>query len=460
MLFQRFISEGLAHFSYIIGSGGQAAVIDPRRDTGIYLDSAAENGMKITGIFETHRNEDYATGSAELADTCRAPVYHGAALPFLYGMPVRDGDRFPFGSLLLTIRETPGHTPESISIVVTRTARRDLPYLVFTGDLLFAGDTGRVDLGDPLKRGEWAGTMYDSIVTRILPLGDGTILCPAHGAGSVCGGDIQDYPLTTIGYERAANPALALDRARFIAGKIAEHHYYPPYFSVMEQSNLGGWPKQPALTNPEPVSPAGVRNLFTEGVQVVDIRSPAAFAGGHIPGSLSLWREGIPAFAGWFLDYRTPVLIVDDFNTALVSVQRDLRRLGFDNPIYSLDGGFIGWVKQDCPVARCGACPVREAVRLISTGSPFILDVRDIRNRRENGYIAGSHHVWAGDLPHHLAEIPKDHDILVYCDAGYKSSMSASILLRNGYTRVTNILGGFTAWKNAGFAVEPDRNKT
>lgn len=454
MLFERFISEGLAHISWLIGSGGQAAVIDPRRDCEIYLDAAAEGGVKITGIFETHRHEDFASGSAELAEACGAPVYHGARLPFSFGTPVRDNDRFPFGSLVLTVRETPGHTSESISIVVTRTASPDLPYLVFTGDLLFAGETGRVDLGDPAKTGSRAAEMYDSIAKKILPLGDNTIVCPAHGAGSVCGGEIQDYPLTTIGYERVVNPVFIEDRARFIATKTAEHLYSPPYFRVMERGNLNGWPRRPVQPHPEPALSSGVRDIIASGVQVVDIRSPAAFAGGHIPGSLSIWRDGIPAFAGWFLGYETPILLIDDFNTHLSAVQRDLRRLGYDNPVQYLAGGFIAWAKQGGTVAQCGTCSVVEAARRRETESPFILDVRDIRNRQENGYIAGSRHTFVGEIPGRFAEIPRNRDILVYCDAGYKGSIAASLLLRNGYTRVTNILGGFTAWVNAGFAVE------
>ena len=455
MLFERFVAEGLAQFSYLIGSGGQAAVIDPRRDCGAYLDSAAANGMRITAIFETHRNEDYASGSAELAALTGAPVYHGASLPFAYGTPVRDGDRFPFGSLTLTVRDTPGHTPESISLVATLAEHPSQPYLVFCGDLLFAGETGRVDLGDSRATAERAGAMYDSIAAAILPLGDSTIICPAHGAGSVCGGDIQDYPLTTIGFERAANPALGLDRGKFIARKKAERHYYPPYFAAMERGNQAGWPRPPFQPHPAPVSPAGVTELLAAGVQVVDIRAPAAFAGGHIPGSISIWQEGIPAFAGWFLGYETPVLLVDDFNAGLLSVQRDLRRLGFDNPLHCLAGGFIPWAKQGGMVARCGTCSVHEAARIVPEGMAFVLDVRDIRNRQEQGHIAGSRHTWVGDLPRYLANIPKNRGILVHCDAGYKSSIAASILLRNGYTQVTNVLGGFAAWKNAGYPVEP-----
>jgi hydroxyacylglutathione hydrolase len=455
MLFERFVSEGLSHFSYLIGSGGEAAVIDPRRDCTGYLDCAAEKGMRITGIFETHRNEDIASGAAGLGAICRAPVYHGAALPFLYGTPVHDGDRFTFGSLVLTIRETPGHTPESISIVVARLAPPGHPYMVFTGDLMLSGETGRVDLGGPGPAGDNAGALYSSITERILPLGDGTIVCPAHGAGSVCGSAIQDYPLTTVGFERMTNPALSLDRARFIARKQAERPYYPPYFKTMERLNRDGWPPLPLQPYPDVVSPADLENLLATGVQLVDIRSPTGFAAGHIPDSISIWREGISAFAGWFLSYETPIFLVDDFNTGLSVVQRDLRQIGFDHLAGYLAGGFIAWAKQSGEIAQSGTCSAREAILRIPGESPFVLDVRDIRNREARGHIAGSRHIFVGELPRHLADIPRNREILVYCDAGYKSSIAVSLLLRNGYSRVTNMLGGFTAWENAGGPVEP-----
>ncbi|MGB9176486.1 MAG: MBL fold metallo-hydrolase [Methanoregula sp.] len=452
MLFERFVSEGIAHFSYFIGSGGEAAIIDPRRDCEVYLTCAAANGMRITGIFETHRNEDYAIGSGDLSGICGAPVYHGAALPFGYGIPVREGDRFTFGDLVLSVRETPGHTDESISLVVTDSAHPGHPYIVFTGDLLFSGDTGRTDLGGYGTREAMAGAMHDSI-SRILPLGDGTIVCPAHGAGSVCGSAIQDRPLTTIGFERMTSPSLVLDRPAFVSRKNAEHHYFPPYFRTMERFNKDGWPNL-SLKSPDPITPAALKDLLKTTVQVVDIRSPTGFAAGHIPGSLSIWREGIPAFIGWFLNYDDKIVLVDDFNTGLDSILPHFIRLGYDNLTGYLAGGFIEWAKLPGETACIGTCSVQEAVHTIQRDSLFVLDVRDIRNRDRQGHIEGSHHVYVGELPQHLAEIPKNRPVLVHCDAGYKSSIAASILVRHGVTRVTNMLGGFTAWKRAGYPVQ------
>ncbi|MDD1697475.1 MAG: MBL fold metallo-hydrolase, partial [Methanoregula sp.] len=209
MLFERIVSEGIAHNSYLIGSGGRAAVIDPRRDCDIYLEIARRNELVITHIFETHRNEDYTVGSVELQQRCEAEIFHGAKMAFAYGKPVYEGDRFTVGSLVVSVLETPGHTEESISLVVQDTDVSDQPYMVFSGDTLFAGDIARTDFYGQERKAEMAKKIYESIVQKILPLGDGVILCPAHGAGSICGGEIADYPFTTLGYEKKTNPQLA-----------------------------------------------------------------------------------------------------------------------------------------------------------------------------------------------------------------------------------------------------------
>jgi hydroxyacylglutathione hydrolase len=454
MFFAQITAEGIAHQSYLIGSGNEAVVIDPRRDCDIYCETAEQYGMCITRIFETHRNEDYAIGSGELAARTGADIYHGAALPFRYGHPVKDGDRFGVGDLLLTVKETPGHTDESLSFVLAESQTPDMPLMVFTGDLLFAGDTGRTDLGGEGRGREMAGAMYDSIVEKILLLGDAVIVCPAHGAGSVCGGAIRDLPLTTLGYERKTNPRLALDRERFIAGKTGEHHYVPPYFRRMEQGNRDGWDPIHRLPDLTPVKPGDLNKYRAQAVQVVDIRSPSGFAAGHIPGSISIWRDGLPAFMGWFLDYEHQIVLVDDFNVDLDAVKRHFVRLGYDNLTGYLHGGFPAWFKAAGEMASFPALSVQEAARQIVGKSPFLLDVRDRKNRKMHGHIAGDQHVYAGELPHHLDEIPKNRPVFVYCDAGYKGSLAASVLTAHGYRDVSNVLGGFTAWENAGYPVD------
>ena len=268
MLFERIVSEGIAHNSYLIGSGGRAAVIDPRRDCDIYLEIASRNELVITHIFETHRNEDYTIGSLELKQRCGAEIFHGARMAFAYGKPVKEGDRFTLGSLVLSVLETPGHTEESISLVLRDTEVSDQPYMVFSGDTLFAGDIARTDFFGQERKAEMAKKIYDSIAHKILPLGDGVILCPAHGAGSVCGGEIADHPFTTLGYEKKTNPHLASGRELFISRRVTESPYTPPYFRQMETYNRDGAPILHRLPDLHPLSIPEVNQLRKSGCQI------------------------------------------------------------------------------------------------------------------------------------------------------------------------------------------------
>jgi hydroxyacylglutathione hydrolase len=326
--------------------------------------------------------------------------------------------------------------------------------MVFSGDTLFSGDIARTDFFGQEKKAEMAKKIYDSIVNKILPLGDGVILCPAHGAGSVCGGEIADHPFTTVGYEKATNPQLALGRERFISQRTTESPYTPPYFKQMETYNLNGAPVLHRLPDLKPLSLSEVNNLKKSGCQIIDIRAPTSFGAGHIPGSISIWREGLPAFMGWFLDYQRPIVIVDDFNLDLDPVVRHFVRLGYDNVAGVLSGGFPAWTKAAQEIRIVPTCSVQQLRDVLAKEHPFILDVRDIKNWRVVGHIHGAHHLYIGELPRHLDEIPKDEHIVIYCDAGYKGSLAASILLNNRYHDLTNVLGGMTAWKKAGFQIE------
>jgi hydroxyacylglutathione hydrolase len=454
MLFRTIVSEGIAHNSYIVGSGGVAAVIDPRRDCEVYLDIADQSETRITHIFETHRNEDYRIGSRELAARCGAGIFHGRQLPFSYGTPVQEGDRFRFGSLEIAVLETPGHTEESISLVVRDPGVSPDPYMIFSGDTIFSGDIARTDFFGKERNAEMAAKIFDSISERILTLGEGVIICPAHGAGSVCGGEITDHPFTTVGYERLTNRQIRMGRESFIRQRVLESPYVPPYFRHMEKYNLGEGPAITNTTRPGPLGISPVRDLMKSGAQVLDIRSPTSFAAGHIPDSVSIWREGIPVFAGWFLSYENPIILVDDFNVSLDSVFRHFVRLGYDNLTGYLAGGFPAWFKGAQEIATIHTCSVQQLKGRLEKETPFILDVRDGKNYNSVGHIRGAHHIYVGELPHRLADIPKDEPLVVCCDAGYKGSLAASILEQNRYDDITNVLGGMQAWVRAGFSLE------
>jgi hydroxyacylglutathione hydrolase len=456
MWFERIVAEGLSHNSYMIGSGGKAIVIDPRRDCESYLEIADRHDAVITHIFETHRNEDYVSGAPELAHRCNAPVYHGTQMDFAYGNGVREGDRFTLGTLELSVLETPGHTEESITLVLVDTEVSREPYMVFSGDTLFCGDIGRTDFFGPERKAEMAEKMYESIARKILPLGDGAILCPAHGAGSACGSEIADHPFSTIGYEKRTNPVLTLGKDAFVARRTTESPYLPPYFWQMETVNREGPALLHSLPRTQPLTVTAVKSLVKSGCQIVDIRSPTAFAGGHIPGSLSIWRDGIASFAGWFLDYEHPVVLVDDFSLDLQPVLRQFVRLGYDATAGWLAGGFPAWFRAAQPVETTGTCTVQALRKRLNHEKPFLLDVRDQKNRDHVGHIPGSVHVYIGELPQHLQEIPKDRPIFVYCDSGYKGSLGASVLAMNGFSDVINVLGGMQAWVLAGYPFEKE----
>jgi hydroxyacylglutathione hydrolase len=456
MILRQVTSEGLAHHSYYLGSGRAAAVIDPRRDCDVYLDLARGFDQQISFIFETHRNEDYVTGSCELAERTGAAIFHGPVTAFSYGTMVREGENFVVGDLEISVLETPGHTRDSISLVVRDKQVSADPYMVFTGDALFSGDAGRTDLLGEGHGEEAAGLLYDSIWDKILSLGDEVLLYPAHGAGSVCGAEIVDHPVTTGGYEKKTNPLLQKDRKGFIGYKSGEHHYVPPYFRTMETVNLNGPTLIRQLPDLIPYNNHQVKILAGKGAQLLDIRAPGSFGSGYIEGSISVWREGLAAYMGWVLNYEAPIILIDDFNLDLGPVIRQFVRLGYDNLKGYLAGGFPGWYKAGEHFKKHRVWSVYDLHTAMESSNEelYLLDVRDIRNRNKAGHITGDHHIYVGDLTRKLADVPRNSNIIVYCDAGYKGCLAASLLTNHGYPRVTNVLGGMSGWSGAGFPIE------
>lgn len=454
MIFEKIKSEGIAHNSYLIAAEGQAAVIDPRRDCEIYIELCKKNNLEISTIFETHRNEDFVIGSIELADRTGASIYHGKKFEFGYGKKVKEGDTFLFGSIEIEIIETPGHTDESISLLVKDKSVSDLALMVFTGDAIFAGDVGRIDLYGEKQRERMSGLLYDSIFNKIIPLGNHVIICPAHGKGSVCGGEISDREYTTIGYEKKTNKLLRKSKTQFINEKTKESHYRPPYFRKMEILNKNGPPLLKNLPILKPISIAKLKNFIANDSQIVDIRAPVNFAGSYIPKSINIWRKGLPMFAGWILKYDKPIVIVDDFNLDLDEVVRYLIRLGYDNIQGYLLGGFFSWEKSAEKSEKIDIWSVNDFRKKVNDESIYILDVRDEKSISKQGYIKNSHFLYVGDLPDNLKSVPKNKQILVYCDTGFKTSIASSILKKHSYPKVANLMGGFAAWENAGFSIE------
>jgi len=457
MIFERIKSEGIAHNSYLIGSGSDAAVIDPRRDCQVYIDLAQQRGLRIKYIFETHRNEDYTVGSVELNNFTGAKIYHGPGLDWKYGNTLREGQEFQVGSLKLTPIHTPGHTDESVSYVVVDLSTGEAPVMVFAGDALFVGDVGRTDLYGFEEAPRLASNLYDSIFNRLLPLGDGVILCPAHGAGSVCGLNIADRDESTLGIERIQNPVLRMkNRDDFIKHKVAEQPERPYYFRQMEKYNVEGPPLLGCLPIPAPLTPTEFKDEIEQGAIVVDTSEPAAFGGAHIKGAYSIWLEGLPVFAGWVLPYDKPILLVLEDQCHLERVVRYLIRAGYDRVTGFLKGGTEGWYNAGLPMENLLLLSVHQLKDKIDRGEDLL--VLDTRGEDEwaSGHIKGALHIYVGYLERRLAEVPKDKPVAVICNVGHRAGLGASILLCAGYPEVYNVLGSVKAWVAAGFPVTTD----
>jgi hydroxyacylglutathione hydrolase len=415
MLLERIVSRGLAHFSYLVGEGTEAVVIDPRRDCNVYVDMVKNAGMKIIHILETHRNEDYVVGSMELAARTDAEVWHAEAqLQYGYGRPVTDGQVFKAGGLCIEAMHTPGHTPGSMSYLL-KTPKGE-PHILFSGDTVFAGDVGRVDLPGPDRMAEMASLMYESIFERILPLGDHVILCPAHGAGSACGSSIAGRLWTTLGLERRLSPKLkAKDRDEFVSA-VAVELERPPYFRMMEKLNL-------------------------------DVRSELAFGAAHVPSSLFIWQDGVPSYAGWFLRYGEPIYLVTPGPPA--EVVPYLVRMGFDDQAGYMSGGLLSWHMAGRESNAVRMLTVQELCRQLDADMDrYILDVRGDEELDSDGRIPGANHIHITLLPEHFEEIPRDRAIHIFCGSGLRSMTAASLLLTAGFRDVAVVLGGLAGWSS------------
>lgn len=448
MLLEKIKTPGLSHLSYLVGSGGKAAVIDPRRDCECYLEMARSAGLEITHIFETHRNEDLVSGAPILAAMTGARVLHGpnAAGEVAYAETAREGDSFEIGQLRIEVLETPGHTFDHLAYAIYDSEYDDGAVGVFTGDALFVGDVGRTDFY-PDRAREMSGMLWDSL-QKILALGDQAIVYPAHGAGSVCGSGMAEREFSTIGHERRNNPRLLIgDREAFIDFKVAENHYQPPYFRLMERLNLEGGAAAPRVTRPKRLTLGELEQL--EADHLIDIREPMAWASGHMPGSMCLPVGMISAFAGWFVGEDDSVALIASNEDQLAQAMEHLVRIGLDKIV----GGYVGVV----PAAAQGR--TMEQVPMIATDEVerrvkgetdgwTLLDVRDADEREEEA-IDGSHHIYVGELNTRWKELDKDRRYTLMCASGMRATVAAGWLASRGFKQLDIYLGSMGAWKQA-----------
>ncbi|MFD2189545.1 MBL fold metallo-hydrolase [Pistricoccus aurantiacus] len=450
MILEKIKSEGVAHLSYMIIDGNMAAVIDPRRDIDVYLDLAWQQGANISHVFETHRNEDYVVGSQALAQATGARVFHGQGGKVEHAEPVKEGQQFEIGKARLSVLETPGHTFDSISLVLADTTFSDDPIAVFTGDTLFIGDVGRTDFY-PDRREEMGAKLYDSIFNKLLPLGDGVQLYPAHGAGSVCGSGMADREFSTLGYERRNNPMLQLRRDEFIKTKAEEHHYQPPYFRKMEELNDKA-PGGRALPQVKAASPQQFAELVETGMLVLDLRTPEAFCGAHVPQSLALPSDVLPGYIGWLVTYDDELGLVTDDPASLEDELRGLYRLGYENVMAYLVPGTTAWEASGEDYATIPTLSAGALKKRIDDREDFVLlDVRTLEEY-ESAHIAQARHLYLGHLPDQMDELPRDKPIVTFCGSGKRAAVAAALLRRQGFSRVENCLGSMSAYQNLGYA--------
>lgn len=454
MLLKHFFIEKIAHSSYLVAGKRACAIVDPERNVDDYIAAARGLGMKITHIIETHLHADFISGHMDLRDRTDATIYAPRSANCAFDhVPVAEGDTIGIEDVRLDVLETPGHTPEHVSYVVTDTARADEPACVFTGDTLFVGDVGRPDLF-PGRAEELAGKLYESLHGKLLKLPDFCEVLPAHGAGSLCGRSMGAKWRSTIGYERRFNSALRIEnKDEFIESLTSDMPPAPDHFARCSGVNAEGPAVVLGLREPEGLEPSAfVERTRARGAVVVDARSYDAFGGQHVPNAISLTLAGnFPTFAGWIVPENARIFLVTDDVDGVDSAVRWLRRVGLDRVVGYLEGGMEAWVKLGYPTSHVEQLSPSEVHDATSGGEKIsLVDVRAPSEYRAS-HIDGAINIPAPDLRSRYNELDSSYPILLMCSSGQRSSLAASILERNGFENLRNATGGYTGYAAAGF---------
>lgn len=472
MFLKRFFEPKLAQTSYLIGcpGAGAAIVIDANRDIDQYIKAAEAEGVKVTHVTETHIHADYVSGSRELAARTGAALFLSdegdASWKYAFAGEagatlLKDGDRITVGSVLIDVIHTPGHTPEHLVFLVTDAAAASEPIAVASGDFIFVGDVGRPDLLE--KAANIKGTMevgaralYASL-QKFASQPDWLQVWPGHGAGSSCGKGISAIPHSTLGYERRFNWAFQVEtEAAFIEAVLAGQPEPPKYFAEMKRVNKEGPRLLHGFQRPELLQVDSLDAHLRGAAMVIDTRPWAAYAAGHVPGTINIpLNASFTTWAGWLVPYSKPFyLIVDDASASIDTAVRDLAMIGLDHIAGYFDAGVIdAWAAGDRPLDTVPQVTVQDLQASLGHHAVTLVDVRNL-TEWESGRISGAQHIPLGYLADRVADIPRDKPIVVQCAAGARSAIGASVLKAHGVEHVINLVGGIGAWRKAGLPVE------
>ncbi|MCU0509593.1 MAG: MBL fold metallo-hydrolase [Anaerolineae bacterium] len=458
MYVEQFFVDGLGCASYLVGceAKGIAAVVDPDRDVARYIDAAERRGMQITHIIETHLHADHVSGNTDLAARTGAHIYiHEAANAGFPHQPLRDGDVLELGAVRILARATPGHTPESVTLLVSDTTRSAEPWLALTGDLLFVGDVGRPDLVGLDAARSLAGHLHESLFDKVLKLDDSVMVYPGHGAGSLCGRAIGSVRSTTLGFERRFNPALQVaGRDEFVDYMTTNLPEQPGNHQRIKAMNRRG-PEPLGAIEPKPLSIHDAIHYFRQGAGLLDVRPKAAYVAEHVPGSVHLEADAqMSNRAGFILPAGQPLILMLDDERVYRDAVLALARVGYDKVVGYLEGGMETWRANRLPVTSGDIediAPAKLAVMLQdATGeAPFLLDVREPWEFAQ-ARVPGAVNIPLGQLGARLNELNPERPVAVICAHGNRSQSGAALLGQKGFKKVYNVLGGTAGWQQAG----------
>ena len=458
MYFEQFYLGCLAHASYLLASEGEAVVIDPQRDVDIYLKAAEEHGAKIRYIFETHLHADFVSGHKELAARTGAKIYIGARAGA--GFPhvdVHDGFELRVGKMVIKALDTPGHTPESICLVIVDEEKSPQPWAVLTGDTLFIGDVGRPDLSKTHTPADLAGMLYDSLHNKLLALTDNVLVYPAHGAGSLCGRNMRAERSSTIGIERLTNYALQIkSRAEFIQQLTTNLPTRPEYFLQDAEINRQGASALSDIGEVRAIPAAELKTMLDEEAVALDVRPGDQFAQAHVPGSINIALSGqFASWAGTVLGLSTRPVLIAENPEQLSEARLRLARVGIENVAGYLEGGVSAWKQAGFALAEVPQITAQDLSNRLQAHTSQVLDVR-----REPEWNAAhiEHAAWwpLDNFKISPPEIDRDRPVAVHCKGGYRSMIACSLLQRAGFKNVTNVIGGFDAWQEAKLPIQSE----